>query len=413
MDLWAAYMESPNWLFQLLRYIIPSLFVVETEAYSDGLREYFSDSLIVDSSSGYDVYSGGNCELIVKNGKSPSVAFRGMDLAYFSCSPSSSGAIEKAACKKPVYESSQLPEYYDCTEKYGGKCAYECGASIACHLFSKNSIGTCTDYWLGYEACLCNENCQPERVEWGDIFTVSYIVNGIQLGTTKETITYYCGDEDVEVRVRVDVSDKFKNKFNTEGAVVSIDVATIRRGDFDAHASYETQLGRETTLKLRCGQYEKYIWNILHIITPTVTKTTLSGRNLIIALPAKLRLTYGQDTTSPCTTYSLQGKNFVVLANGSSLYDPDLEIWNKCCRDGVIEVEVEKMERQEGSWAFGLPIVTYLYNITVKDNRDQTCENLFGTFDLSINTELREEKIPLKSGENQFESNARILPSIR
>jgi len=228
-----------------------------------------------------------------------------------------------------------------------------------------NSIGSCSNNQNLYEACLCNENCQPERVDWSDVFTVTYTINGLQLKTNKEDIKYYCSG-DIEVKVRVDINDKFKDKLNTDGVIIEFPAYNLI-GEVGKEVG---NIGEEKTLKIKCDCFNN------PIITPIITHITFFG-NISIPLPKLRMIGYCGDKIT-CKKYTSAGKNFVILSNGSSLYDPDLEIWNKCCRDGIIEIKVNDVKSELFDSVYNNKGLFYRFNITIKDNRDSICEDLFG-----------------------------------
>jgi hypothetical protein len=372
--------------------------------------------LIVDPSKNMDIYIGPNCELAAANAIEHPVSYSYLSelakeknhpmIKYYNCSKDpDKPIIDKAVCldKMSIYWNTPW-RTIKCDEEYKNRCAVGCGAFRGCDLMYPNSIGSCSNNQDLYEACLCNENCQPERVDWRDVFTVTYTINGLQLKTNKEDIKYYYSSGDIEVKVRVDVNDKFKDKLNTDGIIIEFyPFSTIGN------------IGEEKTFKLKFDPSQDPIITLLQSrLTPIVKRVTFFG-NINIPLP-KLQIIVYRGEKIICKKYTSAGKNFVILSNGSSLYDPDLEIWNKCCRDGIIEIKVndvksELLDRVYNNYRFSV-YNNYRFNITIKDNRDPICEDLFGKWEISLSKIFKEEKSILKNGWNQFESNLTLIPEI-
>jgi len=109
----------------------------------------------------------------------------------------------------------------------------------------------------------------------------------------------------------------------------------------------------------------------------------------------------------PCSQVKIGNKNFTILLNGTLLYDPDLEVWNKCCRDNIISIE--KIEEKQISEEKESGVIM---KFKIKDNRDPICEDLFGKWILDIHRKGEASVNQLKTGENEFQLKTTIYPKV-
>jgi hypothetical protein len=270
--------------------------------------------------------------------------------------------------------------------------------------------------------CLCNEECKAEKVDWKDVFKVTYIVNGIPI-EVKESITYgVAQNENLNIKVKVDVSDKFKDKFIPHDEKVGI---AIDGGCRNKKVLGEYNIGDEILIDIKAPKYYEAMYEF-SIIPAIIRKTYVGGRGrkLEIELHQPTRdipsscqwihidlplpyLTIKFSQNPPCSQVKIGNKNFTTLLNGTLLYDPNGDIWNKCCRDNIISIE--KIEEKQISEEKESGVIMKL---KIKDNRDPICEDLFGKWTLDIHRKGESSVNQLKTGKNEFQLKATIYPKV-
>ena len=267
--------------------------------------------------------------------------------------------IERALPSKDLYSSiTWVPLFEDCTKNYKGQCSASCGGDNGCIGAYPKSIGYCDEF--GMVPCLCNEECEAEKVDWKDVFKVTYTINGIPI-EVKESTTYgVAQNEKLNIKVKVDVNDKFKDKFIPHDEKVGI---VIDGGCRNKKVLGEYNIGDEIPIDIKAPEYYEAMYEFS--IIPAIIRKTYVGkyaRKLEIELHQPTRdlpsscqwmhidlplpsLTIKFAQNPPCSQVKIGDKNFTTLLNGTLLYDPNGDIWNKCCRDNIISIE--KIEEKQ------------------------------------------------------------------
>jgi hypothetical protein len=362
------------------------------------------------------IYTGPNCEERIK-GKWDYFYTPYVEIIA-SCNGPESKSVWCLDCIKCLEPSCHME---DCTLNYGGLCIENCGSSPECHGVVPKSLGARYEFPGHYKPYLCNENCQPENVNLEEMFDVTYIINGMPIKADKNGVTYTCGDEILDVKVKVEINEKYKSEFVPHGEKVT----TNLNGTM-------VDFGEEITLpKIVCRPHTEvrepslytlgnFIWCTREVvIAPYIVKEmrykTISSYEPLMAkfpLPG-LTINYNFPGVNICSRYTSGGKNFVILKNGSSLYDPNDEIWNKCCRDGIIDISLIEVNQVDETNEKGITEKSgFNFTFKVKDNRDPVCQDLFGKWELNIYRIESCSINPLKLGENPFECEDRLEPLI-
>ena len=391
------------------------------------------------------VYTGPNCDLVI-SGKRESVAYENdaNPNAYtiIDYVPSCKGnVIERAFClaekRRPVLQvlsgiPLSLPILKDCTDRYKDRCSVVCGGDGGCLGVFPNSIGCCDDYCVHF--CMCDGECKVWRVNWKDLFKVVYIINGVEF-EAKDDITYYAGpSQNIDIRMRVEVREEYKNRIKLEEEEVEV---VIERGGERKIIERGKKFGEEIILSFSMDEYgwivgepEDLSKPLIRII-PSITKKTPIGPYGRKIVNREVYDMYGVYVTvslplqslaiSPvvgkyqlvCSKIELGDKQYVVLPNRSVLYDPNWELWNKCCRDEIINISLESVEKIEAINKDGVTEESeYAFTFKVKDNRDPICEKIFGEWELYINARYTSYIKPLERGANSLEVEVKILPGI-
>ena len=326
--------------------------------------------------------------------------------------------IDRAFCTEgtlPGYLPVKwVPIFEDCTKNYKGQCSASCGGDNGCIGAYPKSIGYCDEY--GMVPCLCNEECKAEKVDWKDVFKVTYTINGIPIEVKESTSYGVAQNEKLNIKVKVDVSDKFKDKFIPHDEKVGI---AIDGGCRNKKVLGEYNIGDEIPIDIKAPEYYEAMYEIS--IIPAIIRKTYVGKNarkleiglhqfqcqwMHIDLPLP-SLTIEFSRNPPCSQVKIGNKNFTILLNGTLLYDPDLEVWNKCCRDNIISIE--KIEEKQISEEKESGVIM---KFKIKDNRDPICEDLFGKWILDIHRKGEASVNQLKTGENEFQLKTTIYPKV-
>jgi hypothetical protein len=380
------------------------------------------------------VYKGPECELVIKGRKEIQEV---EDKDFMEYVPSCSGStIEKAFCLRRGFGDLWLPVLGDCTDRYKGRCSEVCGGERGCMGVFPKSIGCCDDYCTHY--CLCNENCRAESVNWKDVFKVVYIINGVEF-EAKDDITYYAGpNQKLNIKVRVDIRDEYKNKINLQEERIKIEMWKFGDGEL---LDGEYKIGDEIVLppislsnygySCRYDEVPGFSYSDGIEIIPSIVKETpmgpygrklgarifftSAGQHLEIDFPLqslKIAPALGKYEL-PCSKIEIEGKQYVTLLNRTVLYDPNWEIWNKCCRDEIIDFSLINVEKVERTNENGVTEESgYKFTFKVKDNRDSICEDLFGKWEFNVFARYTSYINPLLMGSNSLKYEVEVYPGI-
>jgi len=329
--------------------------------------------------------------------------------------------VERALPSVDLYSSiTWVPLFEDCTSDYKGECSAVCGGDVGCIGAHPKSTGYCDE--SGMIPCLCNEECRTEKVDWTDVFEVTYTINGIPI-KVKESSTYSVAqNEKLNIKVKVDVSDKFKDKFIPHDEKLGI---VIDGGCRDKKLLGEYNIGDEIPINVETPKYYDPMYEIS--IIPAIVREKFVGkygRKLKIEVHQPTRdvpsacqwihidlplpsLTIKFSQNPPCSRVKIGDNNFTTLLNGTLLYDPDGDIWNKCCRDNIISIEKIEEKKIEEEKESGV-----IMKLKIKDNRDPICEDLFGKWTLDIHRKGESSVNQLKTGKNEFQLKTTIYPKV-
>lgn len=389
------------------------------------------------------MYRGPNCEVMAESkvGKETIIhSSQSMFTSRTYVAKCNGDVVERAFYVEEIFVIPGNVEakclFTECTEKYKGRCSEACGGDLGCSKVFPNSIGCCDEYCKSY--CLCNEQCKAEKVNWNDVFYVKYIVNGVEVEAKGSEVIYRAGPgQELHIKVLIDVRDDYKGRLNLNEEKIKIVKIVACKPEIIG----EYEIGREITLptikfpkygwytgessseeSFSCTDVIKFIPSIVkespigpyeRKIETYVGESELGTRYLYtsLSLPA-LKITPVVEAAI-CSRLKMQEREYVVLSNRSTLYDPGWELWNKCCKDGIIDISLVGIENVIETDEKGVTKESgYRFKFKVKDNRDPICEELFGKWELDITANYTSYIKPLQRGNNALSYEVELRPRI-
>jgi hypothetical protein len=382
----------------------------------------------------FDVYSGPNCELL------HSKLFHEISGYYLgwpvNLKIGDKYVLVNCESDKPIVKNAYLTSvYFDSFEdfsEYNGMCSYFCGGDKGCMGVYPNSIGVQSvttgscgnrcEYFTQIPV-LCNEMCKMEKVDWSKVLSIEYTINGVTFRVDGNRIEYYANPEEtLNIKVKVSVSNEYKNKFIPRSERVIVAISHDIRGLFEdrmyAQEYYEGKFDDEISFNVKASNYPTYIYPTINKYSTRIRfydiweqafskiSSRPKDRSWITSYVKMPFLVILPNNLKSCSKIIINGKNFVVMANSSLKEDPDGSLWDKCCTLKAIDISTEKQDINTKD-SGGL-----ILKLKIKDNRPAYCEELFGNLTLSFYEDAISSLNQLKVGENSFWLRTTIYPKI-